>query len=1014
MHSLIIAVGGTGKSVAAVYLMLSRFFGKPSDVLILDMLFRNEEIDNQLDKEGVKQEDFMTPWPGGAKSVSGVRFAEIIGLTSGDVAEPVAKALFTEDELNTLVEKGMNARPIVGATVAMRKFYGSQQDTQLDDLRRKVAQYTDIFVVGSITGGTGSGVMPTLGQWLTEECGKPVHGILFLPWIKIGAGTGDGPSDAVLQANAHAVLSYLREVDPSTNPARAKGPAPFRDYVVIGNPANLDPDTSATSASHPLNLVAATYLIYFDEILTRNPEVQSGPYYLEITSGGLRASEMQPTRGFSLEQAINRQHWFYKVLNDMAVQKPDEAWDLPVPPLAANWLAWRALRESVRGLALMSEGRSARHVVWKEMSNYFSKEAKEAEGRLSQFASITSRDRQHLVYNVSMEQLEKQAKGYERRALSKASTVNVPNFNAKLSWDNAARAAAETISQDIFIKLEKMAAENITAGGAPQSARAGSSTVFLPPGVQDPSGGINAIARKPLTNLKGLIQKYAGAIEAINMPNPQARRFQFEIILDQALTEYLRDPSRPKAKWDANESLAQFMALLEGVIFGVLQIKLFDLASYGFQSSYDRRILGVLVDKAGKVYGGTDPETLFFPAPGAWDQDHGALRQLSQENVTRRDMQAGQFARKLLQSFRATFKESERPLWMRAVDEYLHIYGPPTTNIDETKLRAGWKHAGPIQLRLPNNSVDARYIPVFETDFTALAINALSGDFIPRGGEIHLKVNNNDAGRIFYPDAVGNGLTLRLMGAGSINILPGARNRSATSAPQINYDQLRNSCEVLIGDSMAHASDADVKADPFKYPDVIRLPFQQDGFLAEYFLNGGKADETYGRPFLNAVRGRGVSALPGPSNNQLPPTTVKEGDKTYYFIDENGSVYVERYEGKEIKELSLLGQVLWTIFIGEATQIQNRNMFVDAGGSVLLEYSAQRFMPGPQVSLNQPNEQLRAADLRCLADKINQSGTDLLFKEAVACWLKYFNMSPAPGHCARSQFDLSDRKWWRP
>ncbi len=402
MRSLIIAVGGTGKSVAAVYLMLSRFFGKPSDVLVVDMLFENEEIDTQLDREGIKQEDFMTPWPGGATSVSGVRFAEIIGLTSGDVAEPVAKALFREDELNTLVEKGMNARPIVGATIAMRKFFGSQTDSQLDDLRRRVAQYTDVFVVGSITGGTGSGVMPTLGQWLTEKCGKPVHGILFLPWIKIGAGAGDGPSDADLQANAHAVLSYLKQVDPATNQFAA-GPAPFKDYVIVGNPENLEPDTSATSASHPLNLVAATYLVYFDEILTRNPEVQSGPYYLELTSAGIKASEMRPTRGFSLEQAINRQHWFTTVLNSMSDQKPDGAWDLAVPPLAASWLAWRALRASVRGLCLMSEGRSARHDVWKEMSKYFSEQGAVANSRLAQFTSIISRDKQRLVYDVSME-----------------------------------------------------------------------------------------------------------------------------------------------------------------------------------------------------------------------------------------------------------------------------------------------------------------------------------------------------------------------------------------------------------------------------------------------------------------------------------------------------------------------------------------------------------------------------------------------------------------------------------
>ena len=1009
MHSLIIAVGGTGKSVAAVYLMLARFFGKPADVLVVDMLFRNEEIDTQLDREGVKQDDFMTPWPGGATSVSGVRFADIIGLTSGDVAEPVAHALFSEDELNTLVEKGMNARPIVGATVAMRKFFGSQADPQLDNLRQRVAQYTDVFVVGSITGGTGSGVMPTLARWLTEICRKPVHGILFLPWIKLGAGSGDGPSDAVLQANAHAVLSYLKEVDPATN-ASAKDQAPFRDYVVIGNPPNLEPDSSATSASHPLNLVAATYLVYFDEILTRNPEVQSGPYYLELTSGGIRAAEMQPKRGFSLEQAINRQSWFSTTLNNMSRQKPDEAWDFAVPPLAANWLAWRALRTSVRGLSLMSEGRSARGDVWKEMSKYFGEQGRVAAERLAQFGAITSRDKQRLVYDISMETLEKQAKGYRRRALSVASTTETPNLNSKLSWDNAAVAAAESIAQNIFGKLEKLAVENITTGGAPQTEREGSSTVFLPAGVEDAQGGVSTIARKPLGNLKGLIQKYAGATDAINMPTPEARRFQFEITLEQALKEYLRDASRPKARFDASEALSQFTTLLEGVLFGTLHIRLFDLETFGFKTSYERRVLGVLVDNGGRVYGGTDPESLFFPAPGAWDLDRGALRRLAQDNVTKRDLQAGQMARKLLQRFRATFAQNERPLWMKALDEYLHIYQPPTS-ISEDDLNAGWRHAGPIQLRMPDNSVDVRYLPVFETDFAARAMNALSGEFTRRDSEILLKSGNSDLGTVFYPESVRSGLTLRLMGAGAMNVSTGP-GQVANLKPEINYDQLRKTCEVLIGDSMARTSQQDVGAEPFKYPDLIRLPFARDGILAEYFLSGGKINEIFGSEFLKSARGGRLSQLPGPKSNQEPPALVDEGQRTLYFVDKNSAVYVERFEGIDVKELSLLGQALWAIFIGEGTEVQNKRMFVNASGGVLLEYNDHRFMAGPKISLQPPDVHLKAADLRSLTERINHPESDPLFKDAINAWLNHFNLTPEPAAYPRNPLNVGGRKWW--
>jgi hypothetical protein len=1010
MSSLIIAVGGTGKSVAAVYLRLAKLFGKPADVLIVDMLFKNEEIDGELDKEGIKQRNFMTPWPGGTKALVNVRFAEVIGLDEGKVERPVAQTLFTEKELNTLIEEGMNARPIVGATVATRKFWGGESDPQLDDFRQRIGQYSDVFVVGSITGGTGSGVMPTLAKWLTEDCGRPVHGLLFLPWITIGAGTGDGPSDAVMQANAHAVLSYLREVDPKTNP-RTRTPAPFTDYVLLGLPERLDPGQSATAAEHPLHLVAATYLLYYNEIMNRNPEVQSGPFYLEVSAGGLRPGDLQPSRGFSLEQAINRQYWYRAALLSMASQRPDEAWDLMVPPLADKWLAWPALRETVRGLAVRAEGRGARHKVWAEMRKFFADEAQSVKERLDWFGSILSRDRDHLAYHVSMEELEKQAEGYLRPALNDARKASVPSLDAKVSWQESARKAAEQIAYDIFNKLERRAIESITAGGGGTKTKVGSSTVFLPSGVHNPAGGVKDIERKPLTNLNALIQRYTGSNEAINMPDPQARRFQFGLTLGEALEEYLRYPARPRNKWEESEPLAQFTALLEGVIFGKLHLRLFDLEDFGFRSGFERRILGVLLDSNNEVYGGTDPETLFFPAPEAWDEMRGPLRRLSAANVTQRDTEAGRYARALLKQFRDTFAADNRPLWLKLIDEYLHHHEPPV--VDKTPLRAGWKHIGPIQLRMPNNQPEVRYLPVYEPDFASGATAALSGDFAPRDGEIHLRINNNDAGRIAYPRITRGGVSLRLMGAGAISLLAGARQFTPGRGPHINYPKLREFCDALLGDGTAKAKAADVRSDPFKYPDVIRLPFQQDGFLAEYFIQGGESNARYGRQFIDVLRGRGIEELPALPSNQTAPSAVRDGNQTYYFVADNGAVYVERYKGQDIKELSLLGQALWQVFIGEATQVAERQFFIDANGNVVLEYGGMRLSPGQNVALSQPNQQMHAVDLRCLAWKLRPPGTDLL-REAARAWLAYFNLQPEPGECVRSQFDLGDWKWWRP
>jgi hypothetical protein len=1002
MPNLIIAIGGTGKSIALVYLKLAKLFADRSQVLVIDMPFGGESIDRELNEEGVDQSDFITPWPGGTRALGGVTFAEAIGLTRGDVAQPVAHALFADEELNTLVERGMNCRPIVGATIAMRKFWTPQQDAQLDELRDQVGQYNDIFIVGSIAGGTGAGVTPTLARWLTEVCGRQVHGILLLPWIDIGAGAGGGPTNAGMRANAYAVLSYLKQVDPTTNPGAN---APFQDYVVIGLPANLDPDTTAISANHPLHLVAATYLLYFDELLRRNPAQRQGPFYLEITAGGLRESDVQPTRGFSLAHAIYRQFWYRDVLNTLARQKPDEAWDVMVPPFVADRLAWRVLREGVREVAITFEAYGNRKAIWERMRSCFANRAEAARRCMEWLETVTSRDTDHLVYDIDWDWLRQQSSGSVRRAHRAAKRIGLPPIKRMAGVLDCAGALSEAICDRVF-ELLGHEAGSIARGGPRQALRRGQSTVFLPSGVHNPQG-CHDIERRPLTNLEALIQQLAGATEVVNMPDPQARRYQFAITLKEALDNYCPSPS--KATWDATDALAQFTALVEGVIFGKLKLELYDLQDYGFRSPYERRLLGVLVDNNGNVYGGTDPDTLFFPAPEAWRGNAGALRVLSNNNVVNRNTEAGIFARALLKNFRETFGKDDRPLWLKAIDEYLRIYEPPA-GIDEVRLRAGWKQVGPTQLRLPDGSVDARYIPVYQSNFFSLATSALGGEFVPRDDEIYLRVGNSEVGKISYPRTVALGLTQKLMGAGNISILTGTHGQAGARVAQINYEGLRQSCESLIGEVSPQLPN--VIDHPFNYPDVVRVPCQHDGFLAEYFLQGSKVNERYGQRFIDAMRGRGIAMPPTLPSGQGPPDAVRDGD--YYFIDKGGVAYVEKYKGIEIKELSLLGQALWVIFIGAATQVQGRNMFVDSGGNVILEFNDQRFIPGQHMALDQPDQRMRAADLRGLVYYIDQRDVDALFKEAVKCWLRYFSMNPSPGTCDRRRLDIGGRGWWCP
>lgn len=991
MSNLVIAVGGTGKSVALVYLKLAKFFGKPFDLMIMDMPFgREESIDRQLNEEGIQPGDFITPWAGGSEAQGENTFAQVLGLTQGQIAQPVARALFAQEELDTLIENGMNCRPIVGATIAMRKFWSSPPDPQLGELRQKVGQYQNVFLVCSITGGTGSGVAPTLARWLTEVCEVGVHGVLFLPYIDIGSGSGSGPSNAAMRANAYATLSYL------ANPPGSKA---FQDYVVIGLPEGLQPDASTISGNHPLHLLAATYILYFEQFLGENPQQHHGPFYLEIAANGLRESDVQPTKGLSFANAIYRQIWFRDVLNNLAAQKPDQAWDLVAPPITSRFLAWGALRESVRELAISSTGYSARRDVWLAMKKKFIDGARGAQRSLERFEAITARDDRHLVYDVDWDWMKRQAESSSSRARTAVKDIGPPNINRDVVSADAAAAAADSINKNIFEKLGQQAS-SISKGGSRQIQRSGNSTVFLPSGVRTPSGPTN-IACLRLTNLKALIEKFEGDRDAVNMPDPQARRFQFGVSLERALENYSQN--RASANWGTIDALAQFTTLLEGVIFNTLQIRAYDLLSFGFQSSPERRVLGVLVDDRGHVYGGTDPDTLFFPAPEAWNGRDPVLRTLANTNTGARNTNAGLMARALLKRFYEKFPSQDRPLWLRALDEYLQLY-QPQGQATEANLRAGWKQVGPVELRMNDGSCSPRYLPVYEADFLRKGSYALGNSFVSRDEEIYLEEQNRQPSRqlakIDYPKSVHN-LTERMLGAGQIGVLA-ANDGGPQTPPVINYDELKRYCQALVVE--LHPDVVGVDQNPFLYPDVIRLPFEQDGFLAEYFLNDGRPNQEFGQRFIDETRSKGHKKSPLDGSRQPGDILTQDGQV----------IYVETYDGRPIQEMSLLGAALWLIFTGEATEVISRNIFNDKHGNVILEFNGKRFLPGPSVSLQPPDPQLHAADLRGLVHFTNRNETDSLFRLAVHSWLNHLHLRPVAGSCQKDTQYISSRIWWKP
>lgn len=533
--------------------------------------------------------------------------------------------------------------------------------------------------------------------------------------------------------------------------------------------------------------------------------------------------------------------------------------------------------------------------------------------------------------------------------------------------------------------------------------------VFLPGNVVTPAPAPGQLVKSlSYQQLVGLRDEVAESLNS-RTPDPQARRYEFKHRLLVGLERL-----RKHQNINDIEELVQFKAMVEGVLYGHLRLKIFDLRDCNFSVPEHWRYLGTLIDNRGDVFGGTDPEMLFF---GAADQP--SFDNLNRLNSGTRPTAAGTRARALLAEFKNSLANIWAPdqiLWMELLDRL--FFGNVNVGGSYSDLAQDWKQVGPIHLRLStgNNSPNYGYLyfPVFEAGYRQRAIIALSGTVTKTDDELHLGIDSYPAAKVLnpLPGAAANQDPVWL-GAGSIELI--TPPPPAPASVEINYEELAPYIHNLLNvlNSQPQAAHFDPIKTPFRFPDLVRIPAQHDGFVFSQWVNGAPMGE-FSRGFISIMRGRGVHIRPMIDAGLTPPCLVNQGGNLY-FVDSQGGArafYFETYQNILCEELSRLGYVLWLIYSKAAT-VDSQGRVINQQGQTLMHYTGSRYELDPSLRCEWPQRVKRVADLQRFWGAASLNPATDLFRVAASEWLKRASWSSIPAQSSNPQpITIGPHRWF--
>ncbi len=469
MPDAVIAIGGTGKRVASLYLKLvntlrsSNVTAPGANVFVIDMEPEQGTPDHRLNedlkKEGVPGSHFLSPVTEEARVQRTLSLSNFMEFEKGGATLPLAYALFNSNQLNVQIIKGMNCEPTVGATVAARRFSINAIDPEdeVQGLENGIAALDSVIIVGSVIGGTGAGVTPQLINWIKHRLPtKKIYGLLFLRWIDLPQDDADAPNNAKMHGNTKAWLNYLLEHHPK-NPYGLRREL-FTSYVLIGAPREMALNKSDTESHHPLHLLGAINLLQFDRYDELTAGSADGPHYIELRRG-YRPQDIRVGEA-SMAAAVVWEKLFAYVIREIKKQKPSEALS-PFTLMLSRKLAWGCFTSTMERFAAKWSRPNQMRRDWKKMAEAFENERRKSEDRVEELKKLTSvMSGADEIFDFDWNDLQRQYENKKPTALAlvqaNLNEVTVPSPDPQKSLpDTVLQEMAGKFSEQVRVILRK-------------------------------------------------------------------------------------------------------------------------------------------------------------------------------------------------------------------------------------------------------------------------------------------------------------------------------------------------------------------------------------------------------------------------------------------------------------------------------------------------------------------------------------------------------------------------------
>lgn len=278
MSRFLVSVGGSGQHIALAATRLV-YMGmlKPTRLVAIDP--DNGSVLSQILTEPAGMRGARHPLQDGnvfppfnLERVGKAPFSKMFVDPAHPVESELFEGMFDKEAADIPIYKGMYGTPSVGATV----FAEGVNSQGLQQLLEPMRNASEVFVCGSVVGGTGAGLIHTLIKEIRKYYSKEMFGIFMLPWFRLGQSQAQagGITDAIIERNSmHGIKHFYEHTIPALQASLLIGYPGTASFNVL-KPLQV---AQGDMGEHPhfLHLAAAWGLVKLQAAHTANKGIHA-------------------------------------------------------------------------------------------------------------------------------------------------------------------------------------------------------------------------------------------------------------------------------------------------------------------------------------------------------------------------------------------------------------------------------------------------------------------------------------------------------------------------------------------------------------------------------------------------------------------------------------------------------------------------------------------------------------------------------------------------------------------